>query len=187
MLSRSAILCWMTSRHDKMVPGSFTHICSKLPSVYERHHHHYSPELARGRRATQPLRFLSFSHSSPAAMPLSASSCLTQVFRGRPWGLVQSGLGLDPEHTSTLSLRAMWSGTSAESLLIWSKREWRLPAMMSLISERRLLSETVKFVTICHYERHQRLILCNQRLLWSNGISLAFQVDDQKSMDSNPA
>ena len=32
------------------------------------------------------------------------------------------------------------------------------------------------------YERSQRLSLCNQRFLWSSGISLAFQAEDQASM-----
>ena len=36
---------------------------------------------------------------------------------------VLSGLSLVPEHTSTLSVWAMWAGTSAGSLLIWPKME----------------------------------------------------------------
>ena len=54
--------------------------------VDQPHHHHHSPEPARCRRTTQSLRFLAFSQSSPITMPLSATSCLTQVFRGWPWG-----------------------------------------------------------------------------------------------------
>ena len=83
-------------------------------------------------------------------MPLSATNCLTQVFCGRPWRRVQSGLGLVPKHMSTLSLRAKWPGTSAGSLLIWPKREWRLRAMLFLISVRPVLSETVTLVTKSH-------------------------------------
>ena len=78
-------------------------------------------------------------------MPLSTSSCLTQVIRVRPWVRVQSGIALVPEHISKLSLKAMWAGTSAGSLLMCPKREWRHPAMMSLMSARSVLSETVTF------------------------------------------
>ena len=116
-------------------------------SWFDNHHHHHSPEPARDRRVTQSLRFLAFSQSTPALMPLSASSCLIQVLRGWPWRWVQLGLGFVPEHMLLLSLRAMWAGTFAGSLLFWPKREWRLLAMVSLMSARPVLSETVILMT----------------------------------------
>ena len=44
MLSWSPILCWVTSQHYKLVPGSFIHICSKLPAVHEWPWQHRSPK-----------------------------------------------------------------------------------------------------------------------------------------------
>ena len=55
-------------------------------------------------------------------MPLFAARCLTQVFLGRTRGRIQLGLGLVSEHTLTLSLRAMWAGTSAGRIVNMAKK-----------------------------------------------------------------
>ena len=112
---------------------------------------------AMGRSALQASRSLAMFHRSSAVSPVSASSCCTQVYRGRPLGRLycvplSSSSSVRPERTSTASFKASWAGVASGSRRTCPKIA-RRPLRMEL---RRLSRPVRSAMTVFCTKSYQR-------------------------------